>query len=452
MWYVYICMYLVIMSQNPPTHSILPLSLGEPLPSTLTASRSLPLPTPSPPMESSPSPLTAGFSSPSDSGEEPIPISSNHHTGAYVSQPISSSSLLMLPTHAARDSASFTSPGPNPILPRRFNDDIIDSHIGSAHSSPAGERIQRTVSVPSSPSYPEHTGNAPAVVAAAAAAAAHSHHHTATKGCHHSHRTRFDHTLGDDGGESAERDAQEVPEVRPLYKKNENGVFQFAASAHLDNAVIGGAATGNGLMLRNRSNQNLQSLAAPAGGGAGPRAPPVNLISSSLAASTITRTTSGESSSFHPHGTEKLPYNRVVIDYAPSTPSIELKLIGTHIRRCLELRAKFVWTPLRSEKQYDIFVNPPYNPPSMNDPLPDIDISKKNMHFEFRAGVFSAWCGDKERTAKENQLFEAPNRADFGEAMATVMDLVISGPAKTFRWANSHTFIYTLSIMCIIPF
>ncbi len=414
-------------------------------------------------------PLFGSSSSPD--AESPIPLGSNYHTGAFLG----TSPLTLTPAFITHDPASFTNPGPSPILPRRFNDDITDGHMSSAHGSPNERGPLRTASVPSSPII-QHTGNAPSVTAAAAAA---SHQQTLATGCHHNHRTRFEHQLDEDDEAVGERDTMEVPSVRPSYEKDENGVFQFAATAAHPSFEAGG------LMMRNRSNQNLQSMAAPAGSGAGPRAPPVNLISSSLAGSNILRTTSGDGS-FHPHGTEKLPYNRVVIDYAPSVPSAELKQIGTHIRRCLELRAKFVWTPLRSEQQYNIFDNPPYVAPTLEAPLPP---ARSNVHFEMVEGVFVAWAeppskatGDSTATAPPaadaaspsqardissrlaaaasasasassslippapeeeesvsssssrlhpgNEMFEAPSRAEFGQAMATVMDLVISGPAS----------------------
>lgn len=157
-------------------------------------------------------------------------------------------------------------------------------------------------------------------------------------------------------------------------------------------------------------------------------------MSSTLASSALHRQSSADGS-FHPHGTAKLPYNRVQIDYAPSAPSAELREIATHVRTCLELRAKFVWTPLRSEKQYDIFDAPAYVAPSLDDPLPAAD---PTLFWEFVDGVAVSWSGSADRSAPGNKVFEVPNRAEFSAAMSSVMDLAISGPAKTFCHNRLH--------------
>jgi AMP deaminase len=137
----------------------------------------------------------------------------------------------------------------------------------------------------------------------------------------------------------------------------------------------------------------------------------------------------------------------VLIDYAPSSPSAELRDICTHVRQCLELRAKLVWTPLRSEKQYDIFQTPPYIAPSVQS---DLAGKRSDISFGFTDGVFSSWVGGAEdgsasvavdaasSTAPAHLRFEAPNRAEFGVAMGVVMDFVGSGPAKTFCHNRLH--------------
>lgn len=411
---------------------------------------------------SSPSPDSS--SSPSGSVfVPPIPPGPNYHTGAVDGHV----TLLAAPTNPSiaqsADVASFLSPGPLPILPRRFNDDIMDHALGASGSAGASPlrldsngRPQRAVSTPQTPKFGPDAGNtgcAPAVESAAAAAAMSA----ASAHAGHVHRiNRFAH-IGDGHAddEAGERDAPNVPESRSLFEKDQNGVFQFASVHH----KIGGAAA----LQRNRSKLNLATMSSPAGGGAGPRAPPIALVSAALSSHDLARATS-EENSFHPHGTAKLPYNRVLIDYAPSAPSVEHKEIASHVRKCLELRSKFVWTPLRSEQQYNVFDNPTYRAPSINDPLPP---KHSKMFLSFEAGVFTAWHGEEDIDAKENQIFAAPNRAEFGAAMATVMDFVISGPvkseysttpcARTLNWrccftrcCHSLFFLFFLSL-CAAP-
>lgn len=422
-----------------------PMSAPPLHPRPAAASSSPPLPSSSPPTES-PSPLSPSSGSPSGSVfVPPIAPGANYHTGAVDGHV----TLLAAPTNSSfaqtADLASFLSPGALPIRPRRFNDDITDHGMmgaGSAGASPLfnGRPPQRAVSTPQTPKFGPDAGNtgcAPAVESAAAAAAMAAAGHAG-----HVHRiNRFAH-IGDGHTEddAGERDAPDVPESRSLFEKDHNGVFQFASTHH----KIGDAAA----LMRNRSKLNLATMSSPAGGGAGPRAPPIALVSAALSSHDLARATS-EENSFHPHGTAKLPYNRVLIDFAPSAPSVEHKEIASHVRKCLELRSKFVWTPLRSEKQYNVFDNPEYHAPSIEDPMPP---KHSKIHLAFEQGVFCAWHGEEDIDAKDNVIFAAPNRAEFGAAMATVMDFVISGPVKSVSTpaAAAHA-LYTQPAPCRSP-
>ena len=413
--------------RTPPTSA--PDMSQPPLHSRSAGPSSPLLPSTSPPMNGSSSPDS---SSPPSSSVfvPPIPPGANYHTGAVDGHV----TLLAAPVNASflpsPEVASFLSPGALPILPRRFNDDVTDHALGgSAGPSPLRtDRPQRSVSTPQTPKLGPDAGNtgcAPAVESAAAAAALAA----ASANVGHVHRiNRFAHIGGGHADDEAgERDAPNVPESRSLFEKDQNGVFQFASMHH----KIAGAAA----LQRNRSKLNLATMSSPAGGGAGPRAPPIALVSAALSTRDLARSTS-EENSFHPHGTAKLPYNRVLIDYAPSAPSVEHKEIASHVRKCLELRSKFVWTPLRSEEQYNVFDNPEYRAPSINDPMPP---KHTKMFVSFEQGVFTAWHGEEDIDAKDNQIFAAPNRAEFGAAMATVMDFVVSGPVKSEQHAHTRT-------------
>jgi hypothetical protein len=76
---------------------------------------------------------------------------------------------------------------------------------------------------------------------------------------HHHGKARFDHPA-DTGSELAERDSHTVPQHRPMYEKDENGVYQFA-----------GAPADPSSLIRNQSKLFLASLNDPAGSGSGPR-------------------------------------------------------------------------------------------------------------------------------------------------------------------------------------
>lgn len=177
-------------------------------------------PMPSPVLASS---LTSESMMESDSSASPpIPLGSNYHSGAADGRVAATS----LPRHhIQQDSLSFLSPGPMPILPRRFNDDSTNGHLGPHSASPGlrGQAPQRSVSTPHTPLMgPDagHTGNAPAVEAAAAAMMQQIMLNPAQKPCHHNHKARFDHTHDEESAETAERDAQDAPESRQLYEKD----------------------------------------------------------------------------------------------------------------------------------------------------------------------------------------------------------------------------------------
>ena len=59
------------------------------------------------------------------------------------------------------------------------------------------------------------------------------------------------------------------------------------------------------------------------------------------------------------------------------------------------------------------------------------------MHWEFVDGVVVSWKGSADRDTAD-KVFEVPNRAEFSAAMSSVMDLAISGPAKTFCHNRLH--------------
>lgn len=176
-------------------------------------------PMPSPMLASS---LTSEAVDIDSSATPPIPLGSNYHSGAADGRVAATS----LPRHhMQQDSLSFLSPGPMPILPRRFNDDSTNGHLGPHSASPGlrGQTPQRSVSTPHTPLMgPDagHTGNAPAVEAAAAAMMQQIVLNPAQKPCHHNHKARFDLTHDEESAETAERDAQDVPESRQLYEKD----------------------------------------------------------------------------------------------------------------------------------------------------------------------------------------------------------------------------------------
>jgi AMP deaminase len=96
--------------------------------------------------------------------------------------------------------------------------------------------------------------------------------------------------------------------------------------------------------------------------------------------------------------------------------------IAIYVHKCLELR---------DETEYNIFDNPVY---TLDAPLPP---KADDIQYAFHEGVFSSWVGSSRDSA--SQIFVAPNRKEFGLAMGTIMDFVISGPVKS--WAHSRLHI-----------
>jgi len=289
----------------------------------------------------------------------------------------------------------------------------------AAAASASASSASSPVAQPVSPRSPI-TGHSPSVSSNGSGRVSLTPHH-------HSKHARYP----CDSVDMNERDSNEVAvEQRPVYEKDEQGVFQFSP--------LPGPAVAAHPMIKSRSGMKLANLGnAPPASGAGPRAAPVALVSSTLSQKAMGRVAVGDGS-FHPHGSDSdaLPYNRICIDYAPLEPSAELAAIASHARQCLELRMKFVWTPHRDERTYDIFVSPPYEPPTY-DPAklpPKLD----KTYFAFHDGAFVAWSGEQKLETEGNTIYAAPNRDEFAAAMGVIMDFVGSGPAKTFCHNRLH--------------
>jgi len=110
----------------------------------------------------------------------------------------------------------------------------------------------------------------------------------------------------------------------------------------------------------------------------------------------------------------------------------EYQYVSQKLKRIMELRRAFLFTPPREKMQYDIFDTPVYTPPK-EEPIPSCE-----EKYGFRLsdeGVFVAWQGESEETGK---VFHVPNRAEFAVALKEVMDFAGDGPAKTFCHNRLH--------------